>query len=134
MTPDFLLDGDPKFGNFIWLQLILGQKSCCLGPIQLARRKINIHYYEYAPLTYSLCEQDVLDAFTDVYDMMYAIRDDHAKQIRELKANQGVEYLFFFLHSFPQNKWKILGLRNMKEKLENLVFLLLKTRETYTAN
>ena len=66
--------------------------------------------------------------------MMYAIRDDHAKQIRELKANQGVEYLFFFLLSFPQNKRKILGLRNMKEKLENLVFLLLKTRETYTAN
>jgi len=29
-------------------------------------------------------EQDVLDAFTDVYDIMYGIRDDQAKQIQEL--------------------------------------------------
>ena len=33
-------------------------------------------------------EQDVLDAFTDVYDIMYSIRDDHAKQIQELRDNQ----------------------------------------------
>ena len=33
-------------------------------------------------------EQDVLDAFTDVYDIMYGIRDDHANQIQELKDNQ----------------------------------------------
>ena len=39
------LDGDPKFDNFIWLQLILGQKPCFLGPIQLFRWKVNIHYY-----------------------------------------------------------------------------------------
>ena len=36
-------DGDPKFGNFICLQLILDQKPCNLGPIQLVRRKVNIH-------------------------------------------------------------------------------------------
>ena len=36
-------DGDPKFGNFIWLQLILGQKPCFLGPIELVRWKVNIH-------------------------------------------------------------------------------------------
>ena len=28
----------------ICLQLILGQKSCFLGPIQLVRRKLNIHH------------------------------------------------------------------------------------------
>ena len=33
-------------------------------------------------------EQDVLDAFTDVYDIMYGIRDDQAKQIQELRDNQ----------------------------------------------
>ena len=33
-------------------------------------------------------EQDVLDAFTDVYDIMYGIRDDHANQIKELRDNQ----------------------------------------------
>ena len=33
-----------KFANFIWLQLI-GQKPCFLGPRQLARRQINIHYH-----------------------------------------------------------------------------------------
>ena len=33
-------DGDPKFGNFIWLQLIFGQKPCFS---QLVRRKVNIH-------------------------------------------------------------------------------------------
>ena len=51
MTPNFLTNchrmepnGDPKFGNFIWLQLILGQKPCFLWPIQLVRRKVNIHY------------------------------------------------------------------------------------------
>jgi hypothetical protein len=37
-------DGDTKFGTFIWLQLILGQKPCILEPIQLARQKVNIHY------------------------------------------------------------------------------------------
>ena len=37
------LDGDPKFANLIWLQLILGKKLCFLGPIQLIRRKVNIH-------------------------------------------------------------------------------------------
>ena len=36
-------DGDPKFGNFIWPQLILGQKPCFLRPIQLVRPKVNIH-------------------------------------------------------------------------------------------
>ena len=33
-------------------------------------------------------EQDILDAFTDVYDIMYGIRDDQAKQIQELRDNQ----------------------------------------------
>ena len=37
-------DGDSKSGNFIWLQLILGQKPCFLGPIQLVTQKVNIHY------------------------------------------------------------------------------------------
>ena len=36
-------NGDPKFGNFIWLQSILGQKPSFLGPIQLVRQKVNIH-------------------------------------------------------------------------------------------
>jgi len=31
-------------------------------------------------------EQDVLNAFTEVYDTMYAIRDEHTKQIKELKT------------------------------------------------
>ena len=38
-------DEDTKFGNFIWLQLIFGQKPWFWGPIQLARQKVNIHYY-----------------------------------------------------------------------------------------
>ena len=43
-------------------------------------------------------EQDVLNAFTEVYDTMYAIRDEHAKQIKELtKQNEEkttkIEYL-----------------------------------------
>ena len=29
-------------------------------------------------------KKEVLNAFTEVYDMMYAIRDDHAAQIKEL--------------------------------------------------
>ena len=33
----------PNLGNFIRLQLILGQKPCFLGPIQLVRQKVNIH-------------------------------------------------------------------------------------------
>ena len=33
-------------------------------------------------------EQDVLNAFTDVYDIVYAIRDSQGEQIRELKENQ----------------------------------------------
>ena len=33
-------------------------------------------------------EQDVLNAFTDVYDIMYGIRDDHANQIQELRDKQ----------------------------------------------
>ena len=37
-------NGDSKFGNFIWLQLILGQKPCFLGPIQLVTQKLNNHY------------------------------------------------------------------------------------------
>ena len=37
------LDWDSKFGNFIWLQLILTQKPCFLGPIQLVWWKVNIH-------------------------------------------------------------------------------------------
>ena len=37
-------DEDTKFGNFIWLQLIFGQKPWFWGPIQLARQKVNIHY------------------------------------------------------------------------------------------
>ena len=32
-------------------------------------------------------EQDVLNAFTEVYDIMYGIRDDQAKQIQELRSN-----------------------------------------------
>ena len=39
-------DGDLKSGNFIWLQLILGQKPRFLGPIQLVTQKVNIHYYQ----------------------------------------------------------------------------------------
>ena len=42
-----------KFGNFIWLQLIFGQKSCFLGPSQLGRQKVNIHYYTYNIYFYS---------------------------------------------------------------------------------
>ena len=37
-------DRDTKFGNFIWLQWIFGQKPWFWGPIQLARQKVNIHY------------------------------------------------------------------------------------------
>ena len=37
-------DGDSKSVKFIWLQLILGQKSCFLGPTQLVTQKVNIHY------------------------------------------------------------------------------------------
>ena len=37
-------DGDTKFGNFIWLQLIFGQKPCFLGPRQVSKQKVNIHY------------------------------------------------------------------------------------------
>ena len=37
-------DGDSKSGNFISLQLILGQKPCFFGPIQLVMQKVNIHY------------------------------------------------------------------------------------------
>ena len=37
-------DGDSKFRNFIWLQLIHGQKPCFLGPIQLVTQKLNNHY------------------------------------------------------------------------------------------
>ena len=37
-------DGDSKFRNFIWLQLIHGQKTCFLGPIQLVTQKLNNHY------------------------------------------------------------------------------------------
>ena len=33
-------------------------------------------------------EQDVLNAFTDVYDIMYGIRDAQAKLIQELRDNQ----------------------------------------------
>ena len=33
-----------KFGNFIWLQMIFGQKSCFLGLIQIVAQKVNIHY------------------------------------------------------------------------------------------
>ena len=36
-------DGFTKFGNFIWWQLIFGQKSCFLGPRQLVRQEVNIH-------------------------------------------------------------------------------------------
>ena len=43
-------------------------------------------------------EQEVLDAFTDVYDMMYDIRDTQAEQIKklinsDLEKNQEIEYL-----------------------------------------
>ena len=38
-------DGDTNFGNFIWLQLIFGQKPCFLGPRQLV--KLNIHYLSW---------------------------------------------------------------------------------------
>ena len=44
------LDWDPKFGNFIWLQLILGQKPCFLGPRELVTQKVNIHYNTYRVL------------------------------------------------------------------------------------
>ena len=37
--------GDSKSGNFVWLQMILGQKPCFLGLIQLVRQKVNIHHY-----------------------------------------------------------------------------------------
>ena len=43
-------------------------------------------------------EQDVLNAFTDVYDIMYAIRDEHVAQIKELtekdiKKTKKIEHL-----------------------------------------
>ena len=43
-------------------------------------------------------EQEVLDAFTDVYDIMYDIRDTQAEQIKklinsDLEKNQEIEYL-----------------------------------------
>ena len=34
-------DGFKKFGNFVWLQLIFGQKSCFLGPRQLVRQELS---------------------------------------------------------------------------------------------
>jgi hypothetical protein len=37
------VDGDIKFGNLIWLQLIFGPKPCFLEPRQLARQKISLH-------------------------------------------------------------------------------------------
>ena len=46
---------DPKFGNFIWLQLIIGQKPCFLGPIQLVRQKVNIHHCIYLSLHIRVC-------------------------------------------------------------------------------
>ena len=36
-------DGDSKFGNFIWLQLVFGQKPCFLRPRQVSKQKVNIH-------------------------------------------------------------------------------------------
>ena len=44
LTDELSPDGDLKSGNFIWLQLILGQKPCFLGPIQVLTKKVNIHY------------------------------------------------------------------------------------------
>ena len=44
MTPNFWPTVTWWIGNFIWLQLILGQKPCFLGPVQLVRQKVNIHY------------------------------------------------------------------------------------------
>ena len=38
-------DGDTKFGNFIWLQFIFGQKPCFLELRQLARQKVKIHMW-----------------------------------------------------------------------------------------
>ena len=54
MTPNFwqTVTGNPKFGNFIWLQL--EKKPCFLGPIQLVRWRVNIHYYTASLLTYHM--------------------------------------------------------------------------------
>ena len=42
---DQSVDELTKYIDFIWMQLIFGQKPCFLGPRQLARQKVNMHYY-----------------------------------------------------------------------------------------
>ena len=71
-------------------------------------------------------EQDVLDAFTDVYDIMYSIRDDHANQIQELRENQAKQ-----IQELKDNQTKqIQELRdNDFEKSDEIKFLKLQIEE-----
>ena len=78
------MNGFTRYNGFIWIQLILGKKPCFLGPSQLARQKVNIHYLNI-PLPYSskilmqLKEKNVLFCnciFIVILDKMLGIKVD----------------------------------------------------------
>ena len=100
-------NGDPKFGNLIWLQLIFGQKPCFWALIQLARRKVNIHYYIVKSLhhgPYVSFKSCLLLAYFTIWHMAW--------------KTKCVQTLFTLEDRLPKNPWIHLILNWKKSKLQ----------------